>query len=159
MAKQFKEATLSLEKLKASINCKLHTAYALEEAAVWLKGQVVEAQGIYDAYLVPTPMELSNLDMVPEERSNQMALRDRCPQRVSQTVPEERRNQKVSQTALAYTGVSREDHKLSSPTDKKLKRCLFLELRDNSVISGKKFTLWNFKNELNKDSFFAPWLS
>jgi len=47
-------------------------------------------------------MELSDMDTVPKERSNQMALRDRCPQRVSQTVPEERRNQKVSQMALTY---------------------------------------------------------
>jgi len=41
-AKQFKAATLSLEKLKASIDHNLHMAYALEakieEAAVWLKG-------------------------------------------------------------------------------------------------------------------------
>jgi len=73
----------------------------IEEAVVWLKGQAVEAQGIYNAYLGATPMELSDLDTVPEKRSNQMALRGRCPQRGSQTVPKERRNQKASQTIWA----------------------------------------------------------
>jgi len=44
----------------------------------------------------------------------------------------------------------------SSPAGKKLKLCLFLELRDNSVtkicdpIPGKKFALWNLKNALIK---------
>jgi len=50
MIKQFKVATLHLDKLKASMHQELHAAYALEkkieEAAVLLKRQAVEDQGI-----------------------------------------------------------------------------------------------------------------
>jgi len=117
MIKQFKAATLQLGKLKKSMHCKLHAAYALEakikEAAVLLKKQAVEAQGINNAHLGATPMELSDSDMAhaemvpvemvptersnemsPAKRSNQMALRNRCPQ----MVPAER----INQMALTY---------------------------------------------------------
>jgi len=111
-------------------------AYALEakieEAGVLLKKQAIKAQGIYDAHLSATPMELSNLDMAPMERSNkmslakrsnQMALRDRCPQ----TVPVERRNQ----MALTY---GRQHRGLQAVSDgHETKMGLFLELGDNSV--------------------------
>jgi len=98
--KQFKAATLQLDKLKASMHWELHAAYALErkieEAAVLLERQAVKAQGIYNAHLGATPMELSNLgtahmemvtalrsnQMALAKRSNQMALRDRRPQTV-----------------------------------------------------------------------------
>jgi len=42
----------------------------LQEAAVLLKGQAVEAQD--NAHLGATPMKLSDLDMFPTKRSNQM---------------------------------------------------------------------------------------
>jgi len=110
--KQFKTATLKLEKLKNSMHHKLHAAYALEakikEAAVLLKGQSVKAQGIYNAHLSATPMELSDPDMAPAKRSNQMAPVNRSNQmapvkrsnqmapakRSNQMLPAERRNQK-----------------------------------------------------------------
>jgi len=115
--KQFKAATLWLDKLKASMHWELHVAYALErkieEAAFLLKRQAVKAQGIYNAHLGTTFMELSNLgtahtemvlaprsnQMALAKRSNQMALRDRCPQTVhTETVHTVRSNQ----TALTY---------------------------------------------------------
>jgi len=85
--------TLKLEKLKNSIQyIANYAAYALEakikEAAVLLKGQVVKAQGIYNAHLGATPMELSNPDMALAKRSNQMVPTERS----KQTVPVERSN-------------------------------------------------------------------
>jgi len=69
--KQFKAATLRLDKLKTSMNWELHEAYALEkkieEAAVLLERQAVEDQGIYNAHLGATPMELSDLGMAHTE--------------------------------------------------------------------------------------------
>jgi len=79
----------------------------IKEAAVLLKGQAVEAQGIYNSHFSTTPMELSDPDMAPVKRSNQMAPAKRSHQmaptkRSNQTLLVERRNQKVSQTALTY---------------------------------------------------------
>jgi len=99
--KQFKATTLRLDKLKASMNWELHAAYALEkkieEAAVLLKRQAVKDQGIYNAHLGATPMELSNLGrahMVLVPRSNQMALSYRRLQTVhTETVQALRSNQ------------------------------------------------------------------
>jgi len=80
--KQFKAATLKLDKLKKSMLCELHVAYALEakieEAAVLLKKQAVKAQGIYNTHLSTTPIELSNPDMAPIERSNKMSGQQVC---------------------------------------------------------------------------------
>jgi len=99
------------------VHWELHAAYALErkieEAAVLLERQAVEAQGIYNAHLGATPMELSDSgmahtetvtaprsnQMAPAKRRNQMALRDRRPQTVhTETVHMARSNQ----TALTY---------------------------------------------------------
>jgi len=115
--KQFKAVTLRLDKLKASMHQELHAAYALEkkieEAAVLLKRQAIEDQGIYNAHLGTTPMELSDSgtahtetvpvprsnQTAPAKRSNQMALSYRCPQTVhTEMVPVPRSNQ----TALTY---------------------------------------------------------
>jgi len=85
----------------------------IEEAAVLLERKVVEDQGIYNAHLSATPMELSDLGMAhtetvraprsnqtaPAKRSNQMALSYRWLQTVhTETVQAPWSNQ----TALTY---------------------------------------------------------